>query len=99
MKKEADVKTAVKEMFFAVGVWWYMPVPTGFGVKGIPDFLGACNGRMFAVETKFGGKQPTAFQHVQIDKLRLQKVPVWVVDERNFAQFEIDFREWVNACR
>lgn len=98
MKKEADVKEAVRTLLRDADAWYYMPVPTGFGVMGIPDFLGAVNGRMFAIETKFGNKKPTKLQAIQIDNLRRHKVPVWVVNDKNIAQFAAYFKEWVNAC-
>lgn len=99
MKNERDVKAACRKLFAQCDVWWYMPVPGGFGVAGVPDFLGAVNGHMFAVETKFGSKKPTALQEQQHVRLRQHKVPVWVVSDRNFSEFSRYFEEWCLACR
>jgi hypothetical protein len=99
MKKEADVKAACKKLFAECDVWFYMPVMNGFGVQGIPDFLGACNGHMFAVETKFGYNKPTEIQQRQHHRMRGHKVPVWVVSDRSFTEFAPLFKEWCDAHR
>lgn len=50
--KEAEVKAEVKRRLTAAGAWWVMTVPTGYGRRGIPDFLVCHQGRFCAVETK-----------------------------------------------
>ena len=37
--------------------WFFMPVPTGFGVAGILDFIGQYKGRFFAIEAKAPGRR------------------------------------------
>ena len=66
MKPEAIVKAVHKEFLTSIGAWWYMPVPTGYSVAGVPDFLCCIQGRLVAIETKAPGKTPTAFQLRQI---------------------------------
>lgn len=95
MKKEADVKKRVKEILDGMGAWWFMYVPTGYGVAGVPDFLCCIKGRFFAIETKFGNKQPTALQHAQMRRINAADGPVFVVNEKNVEQLE----DWIRtAC-
>jgi hypothetical protein len=53
--KEAEVKKRVKELCKQFGAYWFMVVPTGYGRRGVPDFLVCHRGRFIAVETKRAG--------------------------------------------
>ena len=60
---EARLKDQVKKYLNDVGVYWYMPVPCGYGKQTV-DFLCCVRGRFLAVETKARGRYPTARQTV-----------------------------------
>lgn len=85
MRKEADVKEAVKKILNDLGAYWYMPVQTGYGVKGIPDFIVCLNGRFIAIETKFGINSLTAWQDKQLRKIEDAKGRTFVIYEHNIA--------------
>lgn len=85
MRKEADVKEAVKEILNNLGAYWYMPVQTGYGVKGIPDFIVCLNGRFLAIETKFGKNSLSAWQDKQLLKIEAAKGLTFVVYEHDIA--------------
>ena len=54
---EGRVKDAIKAWLKAQGAWYFMPVPSGFGVHGIPDFICCIQGRFVAIEAKAPGKR------------------------------------------
>lgn len=81
MKNEAHVKEAVKALCRKHGAYFYMPVPTGYGRMGVPDFLICHRGRFIAVETKFGGRKPTALQEKEIDAIVAAKGDAIVVNQ------------------
>lgn len=85
MKKEADVKAVVKKVLASYGerVWWFMPVPTGFGVQGVPDFVCSIGGRFVAIETKFGSNGLTRFQVKQMDAIIKTGGSHMVINEKN----------------
>lgn len=85
MKKEADVKTEVKKVLNSYGtkLWWYMPVPTGFGVQGVPDFLCSVGGRLVAIETKFGKNGLTKYQIKQMESITATGAAHMVINEDN----------------
>ena len=68
MTPEGKVKEEVKKYLKEEGIFWYMPVPNGMGVTGIPDILccvpmkitedmvGKTVGVFAGVETKAPGK-------------------------------------------
>lgn len=72
--------------------WYFMPVPCGHGVSGVPDFIGHHKGRFFGVETKAPGKKPTQFQAMQHAALRISGAVVFVVDG-DLAELE----EWLRG--
>jgi hypothetical protein len=95
MRNESDVKKEVKKILTSHGVWWYMPVPNGFGVQGIPDFTGLSASRGFFVETKFGRGKLTEWQEKQIAAIRRAGGQVWVVNEKTLEEFKLQFAAWV----
>ena len=63
MKSEALVKRDIKAFLKDIeGCWFFMPVPTGYGVRGIPDFIGCYRGRFFALEAKSETGCPSPWQ-------------------------------------
>jgi hypothetical protein len=72
----------------AVG-WYYMASANGYGVKGIPDYIGHYKGWFFGVEAKAPGKKPTGFQALQIKAIASSGGAVFVVDgEESLSEFE-----------
>lgn len=65
---EGKVKAAVKAWLKARGIWFCMPMGTGYGNSGVPDFICCWNGRFLAIETKAPGKRSntTVMQDNQI---------------------------------
>lgn len=95
---ELDIRNAkdAGKYEFADG-WYYMPGQSGFGVNGIPDFIGHFRGRFFAVETKAPGKVPTGFQSLQIEGIRCSKGKCFVIrggdSLREFARWLYEVKE------
>ena len=69
MKPEEKVKAEHKAFLTSIGAWWFMPVQTGYGAAGVPDFLCCVQGRMVAIETKAPGKRPTKWQEQMIARI------------------------------
>jgi len=56
---EGRTKKRIKKVLDGLGIYYYMPVPGGFGATSL-DFLSArpSDGRAFAIEAKAHGKHP-----------------------------------------
>lgn len=72
--------------------WYYMPVPGGYGVSGIPDFVGHYYNNFWSVETKTLGEYPEGFQLLQLKTIRHSGGAVFVVDGP--ATLRV-FEEWL----
>lgn len=59
---EAKVKAKIKTILKAHNVYYAMPMGTGYGNSGVPDFLCCVNGKFVAIEAKAGKGQATALQ-------------------------------------
>lgn len=81
---EGKIKTEIKKILDAYGVYYFMPVQMGIGAAGL-DFHCVVNcGTAFAffVEAKAPGKMPTARQWELIHKLRdVYKAQTFVIDD------------------
>lgn len=63
MTPEGRVKAAIKKVLKGYRpLWYYMPVPSGYGKMGVPDFIVCANGFFFSIEAKAEGGLVTALQ-------------------------------------
>ena len=60
---EAKVKAKIKTILKTHGVYYAMPIGTGLGNSGVPDFLCCVHGFFVAIEAKAGKGEPTALQY------------------------------------
>lgn len=91
---EAAVKDAVKALLRKHGAYWYMVVPGGFGVRGVPDLLVCHKGRFLGLETKRAGvTKVSPFQEQQLEAIASAGGATMVVNARNLGELE----EWLNA--
>lgn len=59
---ESKVKEKIKKILKEHSVYYAMPMGTGYGNSGVPDFLCCVNGEFLAIEAKAGKGKPTALQ-------------------------------------
>lgn len=59
---EVKVKAKIKAILKEHGVYYAMPIGTGYGNAGVPDFLCCIKGRFLAIEAKANGGKTTALQ-------------------------------------
>lgn len=80
---EGRVKEAVKAWLKARGIWFCMPMGTGFGTSGTPDFICCAGGKFLAIETKAPGKRgnTTALQDRQIGGIHAAGGAALVIDD------------------
>lgn len=86
---EGGVKTRVKERLKEYGAWWFMPHMTGMGRPGIPDFIGCYQGRLFAIETKYGKGRRTKRQELEAEKLKTAGALYLLVNEKNVEDWQL----------
>ena len=91
---EGKVKSAVKKWLTERGIWYCMPIGTGFGNSGVPDFVCCWDGRFLAIETKAPGKRSntTVMQDNQIMGIHKAGGAAVVVDDiEQLKQLETHF--------
>ena len=63
MTPEGKVKAAVKRILDRYDpVWYFMPVQSGYGKQGIPDYVICANGFFIVVECKAGTNRLSSLQ-------------------------------------
>jgi Holliday junction resolvase len=69
MTPEGKVKKEIKKVLDAQGVLFYMPMGSGWGRSGMPDFVASVNGIFVGIEAKAGKKLPTELQQRELTKI------------------------------
>ncbi len=85
---EAKVKAKIKAILKAHNAYYVMPIGTGYGNSGVPDFICCVNGQFLAIEAKAGKGKPTALQDKNIRDIRTAGGYAMVVNEDNLEELE-----------
>jgi pantoate kinase len=80
---EALVKKQIRKILDAEGVYYAMPMGTGYGNSGVPDFLCCVAGKFLAIEAKAGRGTTTALQDAHIEKIGSAGGVAMVINEKN----------------
>jgi pantoate kinase len=78
---EAKVKEKIKKILKEHDVYFAMPMGTGYGNSGVPDFLCCVNGRFLAIEAKAGKGIPTALQEKNMRDIKAAGGMAVVINE------------------
>ena len=85
---EAKVKKQIRAVLDAHGAYYAMPIGTGFGNSGVPDFLVCVGGRFIGVEAKAGKGKTTALQDANLAKIRANGGLALVISEANINELK-----------
>jgi hypothetical protein len=83
---ESKVKARVKVILKNIGAYYVMPVTSGYGNSGAPDFLVCYQGKFIGLECKAGKGRVTALQQRNLDLIDLAGGWSFVINEENVEQ-------------
>lgn len=85
---EAKVKAKIKTILKSYKAYYAMPIGTGYGNSGVPDFLCCVNGKFLAIEAKAGNGKTTALQEKNLKAIRESGGETAVIYETNVEYFK-----------
>ena len=80
---EAKVKAKIKAILKEHNVYYAMPMGTGYGNSGVPDFLCCVNGKFVAIEAKAGKGMATALQLKNLSEINKEGGYTCIINETN----------------
>jgi pantoate kinase len=80
---EAKVKAKIKKILTEHNVYYAMPMGTGYGNSGVPDFLCCVNGKFVAIEAKAGKGMATALQLKNLSEINKAGGYTCIINETN----------------
>lgn len=83
---EGKVKARVKRVLADLNAYYTMPLGTGFGNSGVPDFVVCYRGKFIGIECKANGNKPTALQLKHLKDIQDCGGLALIVDETNINQ-------------
>lgn len=83
---EAKVKAAVRKVLTELGAYYVMPVTSGYGNSGAPDFLVCLAGRFIGIECKAGKNTPTALQEKNLQQIHKAGGSAFVINDYNVTE-------------
>jgi hypothetical protein len=85
---ESKVKDKIKAILKKHGIYYAMPIGTGYGNSGVPDFLCCVAGHFLAIEAKAGKGKTTALQDKHLAQIGAQGGTAMVVNETNLEDLD-----------
>jgi len=82
---ESKVKAKIKAILKEHRVYYAMPIGTGYGNAGVPDFLCCVDGRFFAIEAKANGGKTTALQDKNLRDIEIAGGVTCILNEDNIS--------------
>jgi len=82
---EAKVKAKIKAILKKHNAYYAMPIGTGYGNAGVPDFLVCFCGFFIAIEAKAGKGTTTALQEKNLKQIRECGGIALVINESNLT--------------
>jgi pantoate kinase len=82
---ESKVKAKIKAILKAHNIYYAMPIGTGYGNSGVPDFLCCVNGMFVAIEAKAGKGKTTALQEKNLKQITECGGIALVINETNIG--------------
>jgi hypothetical protein len=82
---EAKVKDKIKAILKEHRVYYAMPIGTGYGNAGVPDFLCCIKGRFLAIEAKANGGKTTALQDKNLRDIEAAGGITCILNEDNVS--------------
>jgi hypothetical protein len=86
MTPEAKVKAKVKKTLLEIGAYYAMPIGSGYGNAGVPDFLVCYKGIFVGIECKANGNKPTALQLKNLADIESAGGTALIIDDKNVAE-------------
>jgi pantoate kinase len=80
---ESKVKAKIKLILKKHDIYYAMPIGTGYGSSGVPDFLVCLNGEFLAIEAKAGRGVPTALQDKNMREIEAAGGRALVINEQS----------------
>ena len=86
---EAKVKAKIKAILKEHNTYFAMPIGTGLGNSGVPDFLVCHNGKFLGIEAKAGKGKTTALQEKNLRDIDRAGGLTLVITEENIDVLEM----------
>lgn len=80
---EAKVKAKIKTILKEHSVYYAMPIGSGYGNAGVPDFLCCVNGFFVAIEAKAGKGVATTLQLKNLEQINKAGGYTCIINETN----------------
>jgi Holliday junction resolvase len=85
---ESKVKKQIRKILDTTRTYYAMPIGTGYGSSGVPDFLACHEGHFIGIEAKAGKGKTTALQEDNMRRIRESGGTTIVVNEDNLNELE-----------
>jgi len=86
MTPEKAVKIKIQAILKDLGAYYAMPIGTGYGNAGVPDFLVCLNGYFIGIEAKAGKGKTTALQDKNLRQIEAAGGYALIVNEDNLPE-------------